>query len=106
MNSQDLLFAAFAAELEKIAADAPPPGAFKTPITSELAKANVDSATDHVQRGAGHIGDFLKTKGGRNVALGALGVGGVAAGTLYARKKLKDMKHGARERRMRELSQG
>lgn len=82
-----------------------PPGAFKTPI-SELAQKNIDSATGYAQRGAGHVGDFLKTKGGRNVALGALGVGGVAAGTLYARKKLKDMSQGARERRMRELSQG
>ena len=98
------LFAAFVDELEKLADDTSP-GAFKTPI-SALAQKNIDSATGYAQRGAGHVGDFLKTKGGRNVALGALGVGGVAAGTLYARKKLKDMKHGTRERRMRELSQG
>lgn len=92
--------------MQKEAADAPKPsGAFQTPI-SELAQKNIDSVTGYAQRGAGHVGDFLKTKGGRNVALGALGVGGVAAGTLYARKKLKDMKQGARERRMRELSQG
>jgi hypothetical protein len=94
-----------AARLQKEAADAAP-GAFSTPIKSELAQKNIDAATGYAQRGAGHVGDFLKTKGGRNVALGALGVGGVAAGTLYARKKLKDMKQGSRERRMRELSQG
>ncbi len=94
-----------AARLQKEAADAAP-GAFSTPIKSELAQKNIDAATEYAQRGAGHIGDFLKTKGGRNTALGALGVGGVAAGTLYARKKLKDMKQGSRERRMRELSQG
>jgi hypothetical protein len=93
-----------AALMQKEAADAPP-GAFQTPI-SELGQQNIDSVTGYAQRGAGHVGDFLKTKGGRNVALGALGVGGVAAGTLYARKKLKDMKQGSRERRMRELSQG
>lgn len=95
-----------AALMQKEATDTSPSGAFDTPIKSQLARDNIDAATGYAQRGAGHVGEFLKTKGGRNVALGALGVGGVAAGTLYARKKLKDMQHGSRERRMRELAQG
>jgi hypothetical protein len=82
-----------------------PKGAFQTPI-SDLGVRNVDAAAEYAKGGVDHANKFFKTKGGRNVALGALGVGGVAAGTLYARKKLKDMGQGSRERRMRELQQG
>ena len=93
-----------AALMHKEAAKAP--GAFSTPIDSELAKKNINAGRGYVHRGVNTAADFLKTKGGRNTALGALGVGGVAAGTLYARKKLQDASHGSKERRMRELSQG
>jgi len=88
------IFAAFSDELEKIAADAP------------LSNQNISAAGEGVSRLAKGTANYLNTAKGRNVGLAALGVGGVAAGTLYARKKLKDMKQGARERRMRELSQG
>lgn len=88
------ILSAFTAELTKIAADAP------------LSHQNISAIGEGIASGAKRTADYLNTPGGRKAGLAALGVGGVAAGTLYARKKLKDMKHGARERRMRELSQG
>ena len=92
-------FSAFVSELAKLASR-------HDPIPSALARQNIDATTGALQGATGSVGNYLKTKGGRNVALGALGVGTVAGATLLARKKLKDMKHGSRERRMRELSQG
>ena len=88
--------------MQKFAADG---SSFKTPISETGAKA-VDATTEAVQKGTRHVGDFFKTKGGRNIALGALGVGGVAAGTLWGQKKLQDAKQGYRQRRMQELSGG
>lgn len=84
-----------AARMQKEAADDIP-----------LSNRNISAIGEGIGNAARRSAEYLNTPTGRKVGLGALGVGGVAAGTLYARKKLKDMKHGARERRMRELSIG
>lgn len=89
-----------AALMQKEATDA----AAELPET--LSGKNISAVGQGVADAAHGTANFLNTPTGRKVGLGALGVGGVAAGTLYARKKLKDMGQGSRERRMRELQQG
>jgi hypothetical protein len=89
-----------AALMQKEATDA------VTPLPETLSGKNISAAGQGVADAATGTANFLNTPTGRKVGLGALGVGGVAAGTLYARKKLKDMSQGSRERRMRELQQG
>jgi len=71
-----------------------------------LSSANMTGARDAAKGGIDSAVGYLHTPEGWRNAKMLGGAGAVAAGTLYARKKLKDMREGGRNRAMQELSKG